>query len=307
MKTAHQIVNPLESRNLVLPVLLALLSACFFNAADNKIFADTPSGALQTNKDVPADFHKYFGQRINSWRDRERSIAKLDMDADMNQDGMIQNNDPADSGAFEATPPGLILGTGELTRVVIRLIPYRVDFDGEAVLTLEVEGINRGDKTGEYASLNEELASMGHIRVWRDREKKNLLLDSRDPAKRIAEFSTQYKTYPYNLPIAVPRYVFVEGVKPSPNFIGDIRLLVTISHRSPKESAKESAKRAELTSAKTPVETEPDPKTISIKSFRTSFDHILFTVQNDPVPKQFVNNNNEGVWLAPPGKSYTNQ
>jgi len=305
MKTDHQIVPLLENRHLVLPVLLALATACLFNTAGNVIFADTPTGSPQTNKDVPADFHKYFGQRINSWRDRERSIAKLDMDADMNQDGMIQNNDPADSGAFEATPPGVILGTGELTRFVIRLIPYRVDFDGEAVLTLEVEGINRGDKSGDYADLSEELASMGHVRVWRDRDRKSLLLDSQDPTKRIVEFSTQYKTYPYNLPIAVPRYVFVEGVKPSPKYTGDVRLLVTISHRSPKETEKRAQRAAaEFTSAKTPIEAEPEPKTINIKSFRTSFDHILITVQKDFVPKQFINNNNEGVWLAPPGKSY---
>ena len=93
--------------------------------------------ALQTNKDAPSSFHKYFGQRVNSWRDAERQIAKLDIDADMNQDGMIQNIDPADGGAFEATPPGMILGVGELTRFIIRLLPYRVDFEGEVVVGLQ--------------------------------------------------------------------------------------------------------------------------------------------------------------------------
>ena len=255
-------------------------------------------GQLQTNKDAPSDFHKYFGQRINSWRDRERQIAKLDMDADMNQDGMIQNNDPADSGAFEATPPGLILGVGELTRFIIRLLPYRVDFDGEVVVTLEVEGINRGSKTGEYASLDEELGSMGHIRVWRNKDKKDLLIDSRDPAKRVFEFTTDYNTYPYNLPITVPRFVFVEGVKPSPLYTGDVRLLVTVSHRAPGEASPYT-----ITASKDPVPLEPE-KRLGIKSFRTSFDHILLTVTPKPQMKEFINNNNEGVWLAPSGWSY---
>lgn len=252
--------------------------------------------ALQTNKDAPADFHKYFGQRVNSWRDRERQIAKLDIDADMNHDGMIQNNDPADSGAFEATPPGLILGEGELSRFIIRLLPYRVDFDGEVVVTLEVEGINRNVKSGEYSTLDEEIASMGHIKVWRDKDKKELLLDSRDPAKRVVEFTTQYKTYPYNLPIAVPRFVFVEGVKSSVNHTGDIRLLCTVSHRS--------LNNTPVTEGKGVAPVAPQQGNVNIKSFRTSFDHILLTVQKNPVTKEFINNNNEGVWVAPKGKSY---
>lgn len=255
---------------------------------------------LETHKDAPADFHKYFGQRINSWRDRERQIAKLDLDADMNHDGMISNTDPADSGAFEATPPGLILGEGELTRFIIRLLPYRVDFDGEVVVTLEIEGINRSVKSGEFSTLDEELASMGHIRVWRNKDKKDLLLDSKDPAKRIVEFTTQYKTYPYNLPIAVPRFVFVEGVKKSPQYTGDIRLLCTVSHRS----LKEPAVVTEGKNGKEAAPIAPEQGNVNIKSFRTSFDHVLLTVQKDPAPKEFINNNNEGVWLAPSGKNY---
>jgi len=42
----------------------------------------------------------------------------------------------------------------------------------------------------------------------------------------------------------------------------------------------------------------------NIKSFRTSFDHILLTVQPKPTLKQFINNNNEGVWVAPAGWTY---
>lgn len=266
----------------------------------------------QTDKDVPADFHKYFGQRVNSWKDKERQIAKVDLDADMNQDGNLNSEDPADGGAFEATPPGMILGEGEMTRIVLRLFPYRVDFDGEVVVTLEVEGINRGSRTGDYATVEEEVAEMGHIRVWRDKAKTQLVIDSHDPGKRVAEFTTQYKTYPYNLPIAVPRFFYVEGVKLSPKYVGDIRLLVTVSHRHIQQGGDTRAASGSavepvakpVTMAKDPLPVVPEDGKVGVKTFRTSFDHILFTVQKDPVAKQFINDNNAGNWVPPPGRSY---
>ncbi|HEY1083609.1 MAG TPA: hypothetical protein VGE29_15215 [Prosthecobacter sp.] len=292
--------NTYTQHSASLAAVIATISALglgSLHAGDPKAPLEPAPPALQTNRDIPADFHKYFGQRVNSWRDRERQIAKLDMDADMNHDGTISNTDPADNGAFEATPPGMILGVGEMTRVVIRLVPYRIDFDGEVVVTLEVEGINRSAKTGDFASLDEELASVGHIRVWKDASRKHLLLDSRDPAKRVVEFTTQYKSYPYNLPLEVPRFVFVEGTKTSPIHTGDIRLLVTCSHRAIGESY------ADVSSGKTGKIAEPveEKKNPLFKSFRTSFDHILFTVQPKPSPKEFINGNNEGVWIAPKG------
>ncbi|SKA81813.1 hypothetical protein SAMN02745166_00817 [Prosthecobacter debontii] len=302
MKKLHRNPKTIEMgrRSLVAAIFAANLLSLNAIAGDPKGVVEPIPEPLQTNRDLPSDFHKYYGQRVNSWKDRERQIAKLDMDADMNQDGTISNTDPADSGAFEATPPGLILGTGELTRVVIRLNPYRIDFDGEVVVSLEVEGINRATKTGDFASLDEELASMGHIRVWKDASKKELLLDSRDPAKRVVEFTTQYKTYPYNLPIAVPRFVFVEGVKPSPIYTGDIRLLVTCAHRAIDET-----NYADLSSGKTSGkagEPLPEKKKGVLKSFRTSFDHVLFTVQPKPATKEFINGNVEGVWKSPNGE-----
>jgi len=288
--------------------LALLLSTTLVNGQNKQPVASVQTNSYtgQTNKDIPAEFHKYFGQRVNSWRDRERQIAKLDVDADMNQDGVLSNTDPADGGAFEATPPGLILGEGEMTRVVIRLLPYRVDFDGEVVVTLEVDGINRSVRTGEFETLEDELAGMGHIRVWRDPSKKQLVLDSRDPAKRVAEFTTSYKTYPYNLPIAVPRFVFVEGVKSSPRFTGEIRLLFTVSHRSPHEKQRVAAVAEQpVTAAKEPVPiTAEEAKKLGIVSFRTSFDHLLLTVQKQPQKKEFINNNNEGAWVPPPGWKY---
>lgn len=286
---------------LIAATLMISWASASFAQESNEAISPPPVQA-QTNKDVPSDFHKYFGQRVNSWRDRERQIAKLDLDADLNQDGMIQNNDPADGGAFEATPPGLILGEGELTRMIIRLLPYRVDFDGEVVVTLEVEGINRSTKTGDFSSLDEELLSMGHVRVWRDKDKKELLLDSKDPSKRVVEFTTQYKTYPYNLPLAVPRFVFIEGAKSSPQYTGDIRLLCTVSHRKIKDAAKPNT--IAMTAGKTTQLVTPEQGNVNIKSFRTTFDHLLLTVQKQPTTKEFINNNNEGVWVAPSGRNY---
>jgi hypothetical protein len=240
-----------------------------------------PVQQLETQMDAPTSFHKYFGQRINNWRDSERMIAKVDLDSDLNYDGVTNNNDPQDGGAFEATPPGLQIGVGEMSRMILRVIPYRVDFDGEVVVSLEVSGINRADASGEFASFEDEINATGRVRVWKDSARKVLLLDSADPNKRYVEFSTQYREYPYNLPNVLPRSVFVEGVKPSAQFTGDLRVLATVSHRTPGTSPESFAtSRRKL-----------------LKSFRTTFDHILVTVRPEPIPKEFINNNAEGNWI----------
>lgn len=240
-----------------------------------------PSNPQETQMDIPSSFHKYFGQRINNWRDSERAIAKIDLDADLNYDGVTTNNDPQDGGAFEGTPPGLQIGVGEMSRMILRVLPYRVDFDGEVVVSLELSGINRADASGEFESFEEEINTTGRVRVWKDSERKVLLLDSADPNKRYVEFSTQYREYPYNLPNVLPRSVFVEGVKPSTQFTGDLRVLATVSHRAPGTSPESFAtSRRKL-----------------LKSFRTTFDHVLVTVLPEPIQKEFINNNAEGNWI----------
>jgi hypothetical protein len=240
-----------------------------------------PLAAGQTQMDIPTSFHKYYGQRINNWRDTERAVAKVDLDSDLNYDGVINNNDPQDGGAFEGTPPGLQVGVAELSRIVVRVIPYRVDFDGEVVVSLELSGINRGSASGEFGSFEEEASATGRIRVWRDSERKVLLLDSADPNRRYVEFATQYREYPYNLPTVIPRSVYIEGVSPSKQFEGDVRLLLTCSHRAPGTSP----------------QTFAESRRKLLKSFRTTFDHILLTVRPEPIAKEFINNNAEGNWL----------
>jgi len=250
--------------------------------------------------DLPGDFHKYYGQRVNSFRDGEKKIAKLDLDADMNYDGTIDNDDPADNGAFQQTPPGLVVGEGELSKFVLRLSPYRVDFRGEVVVAIEVAGINRGNRHGTFASLEEEMFSTGHIRVWGDPGKTRLLLDSRDPARRYHEWVLDESVYPANLPTTVPRTVYVEGVASSPSYLGDVRLLVTVSHRKQGGSREDLIydEGGKAVVAAGPAGPPSHPR--FFKRLRTSYDHVLLTVSHFPAQKEFINNNAEGVWHAPP-------
>jgi hypothetical protein len=230
-----------------------------------------PIAATSTDKDLAGDVSRYFGQRANLYRDNSRKLAKLDLDGDFNYDGTINNADPADNGAFQQTPPGLVIGKGEMSRVVIRLTPYKINYEGHAKVRMEISGINRDDKSGNFNSPEEETSGMGHIVVWRDASKREKILDSRHPETRIHEWTLDDRIFPSNLQI-VPRTLYVEGVGISPRHLGDIRLLVSIfDERS-----------------------NANP----IATFRPSFDHILITVSASPQEKAFVNANVEGVWLA---------
>jgi hypothetical protein len=243
----------------------------------------TSRGQEETQMDLPGSFHRYYGQNVTYYRDSERSVAKIDVDADLNYDGSISNEDPADGGAFENTPPGLVVGVGELSKLILRLRPYRIDYQGDVVVTIEITGINRGAKSGKFESFEQEKSSVGRLRVWKDANKKILLLDSGDSNKRTHEFIMDATNYPANLPGVVPRTLFVEGVSVSGAYAGDLRLLTTVSHRE---------------HGTTPQSYAEDRKKW-LKSFRTSFDHMLFTVKARPMEKQFVNNNAEGVWIKP--------
>lgn len=253
---------------LVLPCLLSVSAS-----------AQT-SNEPETQMDLAADVGKYFGQRANLYRDNNRKLAKVDLDADLNYDGEVSNTDPADGGAFESTPPGLVVGVGELAKIVIRITPYKIDYEGRAKVSLRVDGINRDNKQGKFAE-GEEAAGMGHIRVWRDSTKKEKILDSRDPNLRSFEWTLDSRD-PTNIQV-VPRTLYVEGVSSSPHHLGDIRLLLSVYDDNPNYE----------------VNPKYDPRRW-IKTFRPSYDHLLLTVQPKPHMKAFVNNNAEGVWL--PGK-----
>jgi len=297
----------LQIRNVL---ALHLLVGCSFALQSHAQFTDqgvpTQRGERtrggETSQDLPGDFHPYYGQKLNRYRDLDRRIAKIDIDADLNMDGVIRQDDPRDSGAFEHTPPGLIIGVQEMSKVVIDLIPYRVDFQGYAVVSLEIQGVNRGAPSGEFASFQEEVSSVGHVRVWRDAARTQLLLDSSDPQKRIVEFSVEAMRYPANLPMTVPRTVYVEGVKPSGKYLGDLRFMAVVSHRLPEKQEAESVRMAREMAQAEQAGGAAIPKAAAapspaFKRFRTGFDHILITVEEQPAPKEFVNENAEKVWI----------
>ncbi|QTN32016.1 hypothetical protein HZ994_06625 [Akkermansiaceae bacterium] len=250
---------------------------------ENTPAQDLTARGVETQMDLPGSFHKYYGQNVNYYRDGERKVAKLDLDGDLNYDGTISNEDPADNGAFQNTPPGLVVGVGELSKLVLRLIPYRIDYQGDVVVTIEVAGINRSVASGTFESFEEEQAAVGRIRVWRDAAKSELLLDSGKSDKLVHEFVMDASKYPANLPGTVPRTFYVEGVRPSGAYSGDLRVLTTVTHRSHGVTA----------------ETYAEDRKRGIKTFRTTFDHMLFTVTPTPMKKDFINNNAEGVWIKP--------
>lgn len=239
----------------------------------------SPGGGVQTvlaetHMDRPGEFHEVFGMPLESrLRDSLKRLSKIDMDGDLNYDGSIDNADSGDQGFFENRPPGLQLGTGELTKLVVRFKTYESSFPGEIYVKLEAAGINRFAANGNYGSEKEEKESVGRIRVWESPRKKTLLVDSGDPEKRSIEWKVDKEKLVTGVPGTVPRILYVEGVGKSKKFEGDLRLLISASHSL--------------------GEGESRPPS---GSYHTAFDHILFTVREKAVEKAFINNNVEGVW-----------
>lgn len=194
-------------------------------------------------------------------------LSKIDLDADLDYDGTLNNDSSSDQGQHEAVPPGLELGVAEVTRLLVRFKTYEESFTGSLVVGLEVSGINRDSASGAFASGGDE--SLGRIRVWRDQARRELLLDSGDPAKRRYE----WRYDPEKRFGGIPRTLYLEGVELSPKFEGDLRLLLTATHKA------EGAVGEEVSSL-----------------YRGAFDHLLVTVRKEPVEKEFFNNNVEGVW-----------
>lgn len=191
------------------------------------------------------------------------SLSKIDLDADLDYDGSFSNESPAGQGKAEFVPPGLEVGVGEVTRLLIRFKTYEEVFTGTLVVSLEVDGIDRSSLAGAGGG------KLGRIRVWRDQARKELLLDSGDSSKSRFEWRFDHE----KLAGGIPRTVYLEGVEASPEFDGDLRLMVVSNH----------------------VAEGSDPATPS-SLYRSAFDHLLVTVRKEPVEKEFINNNVEGVW-----------
>lgn len=270
MLTTKKNLLAAQSGALLLAVCFAASSFSF--AGDNKagIPLSPVNGVFQkTKRDLPNESysHPYQGK-----------MAKLDLDGDFNYDGEISNSDPNDNGEVQETPPGLVVGVGELTKMVIRLTPYKVALNARTRIELEVIGINRSVASGDFGSLSEEIASMGHIRVWADAKRSRLLLDSRKTGSRV--WSLPLEDLRPDSIINAPRVIWVEGVKASGEHTGDIRLdvrLIDVRRESEIEKGGVAAVVAKM-------------------GFRPAFDHVLLTVAHAPHRKAFVNDNVERVW-----------
>jgi hypothetical protein len=198
---------------------------------------------------------------------RAARLSKIDLDGDFNYDGTISNEDPSNQGRLEYVPPGLELGVGEVTRLVIRLKTYEESFPGKLNVTLDVTAINRESASGSFASGAD--GQSGRVKVWRDQARTDLLLDSGDSSKLS-------RTWTYDsskVSSGIPRVVYVEGVEVSPKAEGDIRLLVVSEHVADGASGGTNS-----------------------ALYRPAFDHLLLTVRKEGVAKEFVNNNAEAVW-----------
>ncbi len=211
---------------------------------------------------VPAD---------RTGRDGASRLSKVDLDADLNYDGTFQNSDPSDQSINETVPPGLELGKGEVSRLLVRFKTYETDFTGDLVVTLSVKPVNRDSTTGEFAS--NPGSSVGRVRIWADQARKQLLVDSGDNAKS----SFQWKFDKSQRTGGIPRSLYIEGVSVSPKFKGDVRVMVIASHSSGGAA--------------------PAPGSL----YLSAFDHLVVTVKDQPVKKDFINNNVEGIWSSANG------
>lgn len=243
------------------------------------------SGIPPTAQDWPGYVSKFYGQRTDQLNDEQRKIAKVEIDGDFNYDGVISPDDPGDHGAFKRTPPGLVVGVGELSKLIIRVTPYRVDFHGEAVISLEVLGINRADKSGDFKTFADEVANTSRIKIWKDPSKKELLLDSHDPKLRRIEWKfDQDRLAPggaitgMNLPFQpYPRTVYIEGVKEHGPYLADVRILLSCENSG-----------------------GDDNRAGVLKRFRTTWNHFLVTVAAKPMDKEYVVSEAlQDVWITP--------
>jgi len=206
----------------------------------------------ETQRDMGSGFERAHDEVLRVLADPNANpkVFKFDIDADINHDGVI---DDYDGGWLEYTPPGMVMKVGETTKVRVTVASRYPFYPGNAIARLSLAGINRGNPTGEFSSIEEEIKSTGHLIVWSDASKSHKLLDSADPSKRVVEWIIHPG---YMLPehTGVPTSVYVEAVGASGQYAGDVRLMAMIS----------------------PQPAGPGERSFK---FRVSEDHILFTVR----------------------------
>lgn len=143
-------------------------------------------------------------------------IGKVKISGDVNYSKTIDGTDAALGNHPKRNPYGLIIGAGEMTKLLLTCQPnpdrqstvgkpkVRLPFP-ILVASLEVRGINLGDKKGRFPTFEDEVANCGRVLVWLDHTKKFLLLDSSDPQRRRID-------WPYSTHVP-PERIFVEGVE----------------------------------------------------------------------------------------------
>jgi hypothetical protein len=154
------------------------------------------------------------------------ATVKTDLDADISRDGRIDDNDPKDNGKVQNTPPGLPVMVGGLEKLILRCEPKSLAKGYVRLTVVSNPGEWERMKNPNWAAIPRRPEG-GHIRIWKDAEKKELLLDSHDPAKQTVLWRLSY-SFPMAL---VPFTLYAEGVSPSKED-GDVLLALLHSSSS---------------------------------------------------------------------------
>jgi len=146
--------------------------------------------------------------------------STADLVADINRDGAIDPDNPADNGPAEDEPPGLEAGIGQLLKLSLRCAPKSAT-QGYVRFTI-LSG------AGEWENLRDperlprpRRPAGGHIRVWQDPQKTMLILDSHVQGRMMVVW-TLSEEFPLDL---VPTTVYVEGLAASKED-GDVSLVL---------------------------------------------------------------------------------
>ena len=239
-------LSPISLSPARIAVMLALLSSMTV-VAEDPLFRLPP----ETQRDMGSGFEKkhQMALKLLAEPSSNTKVLGFDIKVDINHDGII---DAADGGWQEYTPPGMVMSVGEISPIRMRIFSHLPYYPGNAVARLEVCGVNRDNASGEFASLDEEIKSTGHVIVWADEAKTHKLLDSADPKMRVVEWTIRPG---YIIPsrTGVPSMVYLEAVGASGKHAGDVRVMSSIA---------------------------PLPAAAGEKPyhFRVAEDHILFTL-----------------------------
>lgn len=159
----------------------------------------------------PSGYHSYYTSKYGL-------LGKVKIEGDVNYDTIIGGYDRALGNAAKRNPYGLIIGSGELSKLLLTCQPNADRQPGigapkvkmpfhQLVASLDIRGVNLSRGDGKFATFEDEVAYCGRILVWLDHTRRYLLLDSADPERRRVE-------WPYSNSVP-PERVFVEGVQPT--------------------------------------------------------------------------------------------